>query len=192
MPQLQFIKWFKETIYPSEVRLPTGDHLTRSMATYTRLGFPGAYCETDGVHVTLRVSAWKVSTALAARLEALPELNSGPRPALSMPGLVSSKVSIIAMRSARARRAGWVAACAPMSGASWRRGAAAASTSACACMRAAAARRRRGFIETASAAGVCVHECAVQRRTGHICVWRTVIALLSLSLSDAHIFRVRE
>ena len=46
-----FVKWMAETLYPREVRLPTGTHLERSMRVYETLGFPGAYCSADGVHV---------------------------------------------------------------------------------------------------------------------------------------------
>ena len=48
---LKFLQWFKTTIYPVQVTKPTGAHLSNSMAAYTRLGFPGAYCEIDGVHI---------------------------------------------------------------------------------------------------------------------------------------------
>ena len=39
------------TIYKREVRLPEGDDLERAMKVYEMLGFPGAYCSADGVHV---------------------------------------------------------------------------------------------------------------------------------------------
>ena len=47
----KFLRWMRDVIYPREVRLPTGDHLDRSMKVYEILGFPGAYCSADGVHV---------------------------------------------------------------------------------------------------------------------------------------------
>ena len=46
-----FIQWMSETIFPIEVRLPQGEHLDKSLQAYERLGFPGAYCEADGVHL---------------------------------------------------------------------------------------------------------------------------------------------
>ena len=48
----RFIRWMAENIFPREVRLPEGDHLEKSLHVYTRLGFPGAYCTTDGVHLS--------------------------------------------------------------------------------------------------------------------------------------------
>jgi hypothetical protein len=47
----QFFHWLAEEIFPREVRLPTGEHLENSLHVYARLGFPGAYCDTDGVHL---------------------------------------------------------------------------------------------------------------------------------------------
>ena len=46
-----FIKWLAETVYPREVRLPMGEHLAQSQRVFAKLGFPGAYCNTDGVHL---------------------------------------------------------------------------------------------------------------------------------------------
>ena len=46
-----FIEWLGTVVYSREVRLPTGEHLERSMKVYETLGFPGAYCSADGVHV---------------------------------------------------------------------------------------------------------------------------------------------
>ena len=58
-----FIKWFAQVVVPREIRLPEGEQLDNSLAVYGRLGFPGAFCETDGVHL-----AWD---ACPSRLHAL-------------------------------------------------------------------------------------------------------------------------
>ena len=47
----RFIRYLSEEVYPQEVRLPTGAHLDASLKVFERLGYPGAYCNTDGVHV---------------------------------------------------------------------------------------------------------------------------------------------
>ena len=46
-----FMNWFAKSVSPNWVKLPEGEALQDSMAVYKRLGFPGAYCETDGVHL---------------------------------------------------------------------------------------------------------------------------------------------
>ena len=46
-----FVQWLSEVVGAREIRLPKGDHLDRSLHVYARLGYPGAYCETDGVHL---------------------------------------------------------------------------------------------------------------------------------------------
>jgi hypothetical protein len=47
----EFIRWMATTLYQQHVREPQGDHLKSSMKVYETLGFPGAYCSADGVHV---------------------------------------------------------------------------------------------------------------------------------------------
>jgi len=47
----KFIKWMDENFVPLHIRLPEGKHLEHSLGLYARLGFPGALCETDGVHL---------------------------------------------------------------------------------------------------------------------------------------------
>lgn len=46
-----FGRWFEESWYLKLVKLPDGDKARRSMRVYEKMGFPGAFCETDGVHV---------------------------------------------------------------------------------------------------------------------------------------------
>ena len=46
----RFIRWMAEVQYPRAVKLPEGDHLQELLHVYARLGFPGAYCDTDGVN----------------------------------------------------------------------------------------------------------------------------------------------
>ena len=48
----RFIRWMAEMVYPTVVKLPEGGHLQESLHVYARLGFPGAYCDTDGVHLS--------------------------------------------------------------------------------------------------------------------------------------------
>jgi len=47
----KFLKWLVDTMYEKWVQLPEGTKLARSLAVYERLGFPGAFCSADGVHV---------------------------------------------------------------------------------------------------------------------------------------------
>ena len=46
-----FIDWMAETVFPRVVTLPTGSHLQKTLGVFSQLGFPGAYCCTDGVHL---------------------------------------------------------------------------------------------------------------------------------------------
>ena len=46
-----FLKWLSTTFYAAWVKLPEGAHLQRSLRVYEELGFPGAFCSADGVHV---------------------------------------------------------------------------------------------------------------------------------------------
>ena len=46
-----FLDWMVRVIYPKWVKLPDGATLLRSMQVYEQLGFPGAFCSADGVHV---------------------------------------------------------------------------------------------------------------------------------------------
>ena len=46
-----FIRWLAKEIFPEAVRLPEGEHLQGSLRVFARLGFPGAYCLADGVHL---------------------------------------------------------------------------------------------------------------------------------------------
>ena len=54
----RFFRWMAEVVFPREVRIPEGDHLESSLRVFARLGFPGAFCCTDGVHL-----AWSACPA---------------------------------------------------------------------------------------------------------------------------------
>jgi hypothetical protein len=47
----EFVEWMAKEMYPKYVKLPDAPKLKASLAVYAKLGFPGAYCETDGVHL---------------------------------------------------------------------------------------------------------------------------------------------
>tara|TARA_B110000046_G_scaffold90116_1_gene98147 strand:- start:388 stop:1953 length:1566 start_codon:yes stop_codon:yes gene_type:complete len=47
-----FIKWLGTKVYDKWVTLPEGEELEHALGVFTRLGFPGAYCNTDGVHLS--------------------------------------------------------------------------------------------------------------------------------------------
>lgn len=57
----KWIVWLRETQSLKHIYLPEGDHLQKTMMCYSKLGFPGAMCSTDGVHVLWGKcpSAWK-------------------------------------------------------------------------------------------------------------------------------------
>ena len=46
-----FIRWLARNEFARLVRLPEGQSLRQNLSIYKRLGFPGAFCETDGVHL---------------------------------------------------------------------------------------------------------------------------------------------
>ena len=46
----QFVEWLGTCLYAEQVKRPTGAHLDASLHVYEQLGFPGAYCSSDGVH----------------------------------------------------------------------------------------------------------------------------------------------
>ena len=47
----EFINWMATVMYPKYIKLPDAAKLKASTEVYAALGFPGAYCETDGVHL---------------------------------------------------------------------------------------------------------------------------------------------
>ena len=47
----EFLAWMVRVIYPEWVKIPEGIKLLRSLQVYEQLGFPGAFCSADGVHV---------------------------------------------------------------------------------------------------------------------------------------------
>ena len=47
----KFIQWLAGDFYKKWVQIPTGQKLQASVDVFTRLGFPGAMCSTDGVHI---------------------------------------------------------------------------------------------------------------------------------------------
>ena len=48
---VEFVTWLGTEQYAIHVGLPDAEKLRASLSVYEKLGFPGAYCETDGVHV---------------------------------------------------------------------------------------------------------------------------------------------
>ena len=57
----QFVKWLSVEMYPLHVKLPDAAKLRASLKVYAKLGTPGAYCETDGVHLEWEAcpAAWR-------------------------------------------------------------------------------------------------------------------------------------
>ncbi|KAL1511078.1 hypothetical protein AB1Y20_005901 [Prymnesium parvum] len=57
----KWMLWLRETQSLKHIYLPEGAHLRKTMMCYAKLGFPGAMCSTDGVHVLWAKcpSAWK-------------------------------------------------------------------------------------------------------------------------------------
>ena len=47
----KFIQWLAGDFYQKWVQVPTGQKLQDAVDVFTRLGFPGAMCSTDGVHI---------------------------------------------------------------------------------------------------------------------------------------------
>lgn len=43
--------WLATDVYDDEVKLPSGDELTKALEVFEKLGFPGAVCSVDGVHL---------------------------------------------------------------------------------------------------------------------------------------------
>lgn len=54
-----FVRWLATEEFKRRVTLPSDDEVKRSLAVYKRLGFPGCYCEADGVHL-----AWDAAPSL--------------------------------------------------------------------------------------------------------------------------------
>ena len=47
----KFLKWMEEVLFPEEVKKPTDGELDAALEVFELLGFPGAYCSSDGVHL---------------------------------------------------------------------------------------------------------------------------------------------
>ena len=47
----QFTPWFDSTFFAHLVKRPSPEELNEAMEVYKKLGFPGCYAETDGVHI---------------------------------------------------------------------------------------------------------------------------------------------
>ena len=54
-----FIKWLGTVLFKEQVTLPESEDLDHSLRVFESLGFPGAYCSSDGVHC-----AWDACPAL--------------------------------------------------------------------------------------------------------------------------------
>ena len=47
-----FVRWLADDVFKQSVVLPEGQDLQDSLEVFSKLGFPGAYCNTDGVHIS--------------------------------------------------------------------------------------------------------------------------------------------
>ena len=47
----RIMHWMEDKLYPEMVYLPDGEELDSALEVFELLGFPGAYCSSDGVHI---------------------------------------------------------------------------------------------------------------------------------------------
>ena len=94
--------WCRASQVPKHVYMPQGDHLAFIMYCYARMGFPGACCSTDGVHVLWAKcpAAWKwVHTGEKKSPSRVYNISVGPNtevfyvPPVSFPGRTNDKTA---------------------------------------------------------------------------------------------------